>query len=380
VVSQTVGTIAYSITPPNNNNEIFTINSDGTGLKQLTYHDGRDAGPSWSKDASKIAFYTHFDENNTWSIFVMDADGHNLQRLTNENEVWDCSPSWSPDGTLIVFARQYPLQNYLSEIWMMDADGGNQHHLNSVIGRGPEWSPDGSKIVFVSDIDGDSEIYVMDDDGNNIQKLTENNAEEWWPAWTPGGTQIICASNRDGNFEIYIMDADGQNQERLTNNDYIDNRPDCSPDGTQIAFHSDRDGHYEIYTMEINGSNQQRLTHTNIHAIQPAWRPITQTGIDESPDPGNSKKIDLTNVYPNPFTNSTTINYIINQTSHVRITITDSLGHDVMTLIDEYKGQGKHSIIWDGLNREGYHTSSGVYFVVMTTNEKSDNIQILKIN
>ncbi|MFC2128976.1 T9SS type A sorting domain-containing protein, partial [Bacteroidota bacterium] len=130
-----------------------------------------------------------------------------------------------------------------------------------------------------------------------------------------------------------------------------------------------------IVTREIDGEVVLATHGTGVWS-----RDFNTSTVDNGRGNTVPREFQLLKNYPNPFTNSTTINYTLSQTSHVRITITDSIGHDVMTLIDEYKGQGKHSIIWDGSNREGYPTSSGVYFVVMTANEKSDNIQILKIN
>ena len=79
--------------------------------------------------------------------------------------------------------------------------------------------------------------------------------------------RIAFASNRDGNYEIYVMDADGANLQRLTNNPHGDSSPSWSPDGKQIAFTSKRDGHVingiptdEIYVMDADGGNPQNLT------------------------------------------------------------------------------------------------------------------------
>ena len=92
--------------------------------------------------------------------------------------------------------------------------------------------------------------------------------------------RIAFMSHRDGNYEIYVMDADGGNQRRLTNNRDRDFRPSWSPDGKRIAFVSDRDGHvhvirggstYEIYVMDANGGDQRKLTKHGGHDGDPAW-------------------------------------------------------------------------------------------------------------
>ena len=102
-----------------------------------------------------------------------------------------------------------------------------------------------ARIVFVSERDGGNpEVYVMNVDGKNQRRLTNNPAAEWDPSWAPGGKNIVFSSKRDGNSEIYMMDADGGNQQRLTNIRHSDWHPSWSPDGERIAFASDRDGNF----------------------------------------------------------------------------------------------------------------------------------------
>jgi Tol biopolymer transport system component len=87
-------------------------------------------------------------------------------------------------------------------------------------------------------------------------------------------TKIAFVSGRDGNYEIYIMNADGSEQKRLTNNPASDMKSSWSPDGKKIAFHSDRDGNYEIYVMNADGSEQKRLTDNPADDMNPSWSPF----------------------------------------------------------------------------------------------------------
>jgi len=135
------------------------------------------------------------------------------------------------------------------------------------------------KITFASDRDRDGrddEIYVMNDDGSNQTRLTDNWDDDSCPAWSPDGTRIAFHSNRDRNgftYEIYVMNADGSNQTRLTYSLSFDGRPSWSPDGKRIAFQSSRDGNSEIYVMNADGSGQTCLTHDSGHDTNPAWSP-----------------------------------------------------------------------------------------------------------
>lgn len=85
------------------------------------------------------------------------------------------------------------------------------------------------KIAFASDRDGNAEIYIMNVDGSEQRRLTDNHAEDWDPSFSPDGSKIAFESDRDGNSEIYIMNVGGSEQTRLTNNPAIDWLPCFSP-------------------------------------------------------------------------------------------------------------------------------------------------------
>ena len=276
------------------NAEIYVMDADGGNLRRLTNNPARDHSPAWSPDGKRIAFVSdrdgHVNVRNSpnYEIYVMDADGSNQQNLTNDPDN-DRHPSWSPDGKRIVFSSYRDNdRDHNIEIYVMDADGGNPERLTNNLTEDeyPSWSPDGKRIAFSARRDGHVEnkfgityeIYVMDADGGNEQRLTNNRNNDWAPVWSPDGKRIAFKSDRKGdvvNWDIYVIDADGGNPQNLTENRVYDSSPSWSPDGKRIVFSSNRDRdrirNSDIYVMDADGGNLQNLTNNPDSDGSPAW-------------------------------------------------------------------------------------------------------------
>ena len=248
------------------------FNAAVVGVAGATISDISQSYAGRSLANSKIVFYSTrelFDK-----IYSMNHDGTNLVRLTPSNATAsDLEPSYSPDGTKIVFSSTRTVGTY--EIYTMNADGTNVTRLTTNVSDDgtPRWSPDGSKIAFQTNRDGNYEIYTMNPDGTAQTRVTNNAAIDALPTWAPDSARLAFSSNRDGNYEIYRMNADGTGQTRMTNNAATEYDPSWSPDGTRIAFYSNRDGNTEIYTMNASGSGLTRITTNTSNDIQPTWSP-----------------------------------------------------------------------------------------------------------
>ncbi len=127
------------------------------------------------------------------------------------------------------------------------------------------------KIAFASNRDGNFEIYVMNPDGSNQTRLTNNPARDNEPTWSPDGAKIAFVTDRDANAEIYVMNADGSSQTRLSNNPEHDSDPDWSPDGTKLVFVRQEVTSSGLFVMNADGSEQREIIEGFFSS--PVWAP-----------------------------------------------------------------------------------------------------------
>ena len=126
-------------------------------------------------------------------------------------------------------------------------------------------APDTAKITFASTRDGNREIYIMNPDGTEKVRLTQNFAEEFYPRWSPTGEEILFVSDRDGNRDLYLMDTDGSNVRRVFKKSTRREHPTWSPNGKQIAYVRG----WFIYIATLGKQEEQQL----VNGFDPAWSP-----------------------------------------------------------------------------------------------------------
>lgn len=237
------------------NLDIFVMNQDGTGIRQLTRDKACDFDPKFSPDGRKIAFtslkdgYAH--------IYCMNEDGSEIVQLTF-GESMDFMGSWSPDGQSIAFTSE---RNGNYDVYCMSKDGSQIVQLTRYEGDdgAPDFSPDGKKIVFVSERKGSYDLYVMNADGTGVQQLTDTVEYENFPMYSPDGKKIVFASRWETDSEICIMESDGTGRRTIVvspelvvdvmarHRDRILGYPVWSPDGSYIAFTAVN----QIFTLRV---------------------------------------------------------------------------------------------------------------------------------
>ena len=243
--------------------QVYVMNDDGSGVRQLTSESEGVFSPNWSPNGKRIVCGTDSSTGKN-RIIVMNADG--TGRRTISEAKGHQAPSWSPDGHKILFATgQFPNIN----IYTMDLNGAHISGIspNPGFDYDPVWSPDGARIAFVSTIRGQGpRIWVMNADGTGRKRLTSSDEAEEGPAWSSDSRYLAFQSSRRGSasHEAYVHSVDistGADRKLGSHaQPYLDETPSWFPGGKRIAFQSNRTGRMEIWIMDAGGSGQRQLT------------------------------------------------------------------------------------------------------------------------
>jgi TolB protein len=277
------GRIAFITFTYGNTGNVFTIEPDGGGLRQVTFltsADGQADSPQWSPDGKQIVFSVYGGPNGP-RLWVVNADGSNLHPAFDETDTYDDDQgNWSPDGSRIIFRRCAHNREFCA-IYTVKTDGhGLNAQTHNIGGPGeafdvkPEFSPDGQTISFSSFNRGGVQngIYLIGN-GSKVSLLTPTALEAVDGDWAPDGSKLVfwgpcCVAQVT---TLYTIKPDGSGLHQLTDGSQgQDLRPSFSPQGDRIAFQraSFDFSTSDLWVMNADGSGAHLLVPD---AGSPGW-------------------------------------------------------------------------------------------------------------
>jgi TolB protein len=213
------------------------------------------------------------DQGGDYDIYVMDINGRNTRRLT-ENSVTDRVPAWSSDSEWIAFSSD-TRGDGAHDLYRVRADGTDlQEWVSNGMRLGyPRWSADDRYIVFTGGSVSDAstwEIWRLDLQTDELIALTDNSVKDWAPVFVPDGS-LLYATEGEGHAAIARMDIDGSNARVLYDTDAYEWGMSTSPDGSRITFTSDASGRDEVYLMTDDAQDVRVVT--ELGGMDAAWLP-----------------------------------------------------------------------------------------------------------
>lgn len=265
--------------------EIFTLSLGAAGAVPLPLNAGTvSRDPSPSPDGTQFVFavsqITPMGDQQD-DLYIVNRNGMNMRWLTRTDGI-ESEPSWSPDGSKILFSRTFENR---TDLWTVNVDGTGATNITanlpaSMVGiRNPAWSPDGGRIAFVAAQGGQHHIWTMNADGSSVAQLTTDEAFNVSPTWSPTGDRIAFtrfnAATPDNGWDVMIVPVTGGSAVRLDlAGDQLN--PAWSPDGRYFAVQGTSvagQGQQQLYTLRVDGAGL-RLRTVNVEwggGLTPAW-------------------------------------------------------------------------------------------------------------
>jgi serine/threonine protein kinase len=268
--------------------QIYLSNIDSTALVQLTSMENGACQPSWSPDGSQLVFISPCSRRGDFfetvyresSLHLMNVDGTGLKALTTVPGS-DFDPAWSPDGKRIAFTS---VRDGNKQIYVLDVNTLAITQLTrasgDIEGSQPAWSPDGNLISYTVKRVGAYQVWVMNNTGQENVQLARSGQTLWdfLPVWSPDGKAIYFSQQRPESTRPWLMkvyyEALEVDPSRLNFPTPIED-VEFSPDGLWLVFEGkdNSTGNWDIYFMTVAGSGRTRLTTDPEVDFDPAWRP-----------------------------------------------------------------------------------------------------------
>ncbi|MBS7623253.1 PD40 domain-containing protein [Candidatus Bathyarchaeota archaeon] len=257
--------IAYwSWDPESKTCDIWKMTSDGSSRVKLTTDGSFKGPPMWSPRGDRIAYTAN--QTGNMEVYIMNIDGTGNRQLTRGHNpgYWvESRTTWHPDGVHLYYqVTTFPLPPLTVpeikddvayvEIYMLNVDTGKERNLTPRLHENVRSVSRDGRMACISLRSPNYGLWIMNEDGTGQQRLTWNGKGDRAPRITPDGRKIVYWSLTSGNPDIWMINSDGANNTQLTRSPYMDAYPTWSPDGKKIAFESDRAGSFDIWVLSLD--------------------------------------------------------------------------------------------------------------------------------
>ncbi len=268
--------IYYASSSGSTGRDIYRISPDGGKPTRITRYRGRGHYPHHnypkiSPDGTRLVYQNDTDRHDQYAIWVMDIDGSNPKRLTQEEGMY---PNWSPDGQHIVFSGR---RNGIWEILTVSVKGGNETMLsgNHRQSKRPGWGANSSfsadgKYLYYSHV-REKILYRMDIASREIKTLSSGTEAVTHPVVSPDGRLIAVNRKTGDDYKLVTMSTDGSHLREIVSNVVSYSPPAWSPDGKALIFTGMVNGNQELFKVDLETGKEVQLTNNNDFDALPTW-------------------------------------------------------------------------------------------------------------
>lgn len=255
----------WSYDPMSKTSDIWRMKTDGSSKMKLTTDGTFKGPPMWSPRGDRIAHTANMTGN--MEVYIINTDGTGMRQLTTGHNpsYWvESRTTWHPNGIRLYYqVTTFPLPPYTAteipgdvafvEIFALNVDTGEENNFTPRLHENVRSvSADGKKMAYISLRSPNYGLWIMNEDGTDQTRLTWDGKGDRAPRFSPDGKKIVYWSLASGYPNIWMINADGSNRTRLTWTSYQDAYPSWSPDGKKIIFESDRAGSFDIWQLSLD--------------------------------------------------------------------------------------------------------------------------------